>query len=535
MRRLLTAAALFLILSAPASSAAASQWQHDWLDGTVFYQVFVRSFYDSDADGVGDLRGLISKLDYLNDGNPDTTDDLGVGGLWLMPIFPSPSYHGYDATDYESIEPDYGTLADFEELLVEAERRGIRIILDFVINHTSADHPWFADAAASGSYRDWYVWSETNPGWTQPWGNGPVWHPSPVDGSYYYGLFWSGMPDLNLDNKKTRKKINKLARLWLKRGVSGFRLDAARYLIEDGPGAGQADARATHATWRGFARKIRKRFPETILVGENWSDTETIATYFGSTQAVPGGDELPLNFNFPLARAILDSVREQDRAEIARVLADMTTRYPFGVRDTPFLTNHDQRRLASELDNKTARMRVAASILMTLPGVPFVYYGEEVGLRNGKSSGDESKRTPMPWNDTPTAGFTAGEPWFPLAPGHKRTNVADQSDEASSLLSHYRDLIRARGASEALGAGSLELLNLDSPSALAFLRKQDGERVLVAINLSSNFHAISSIDLEAPKRKELYIDGNAQLTGVSGNLGLLLPPGATGIWRLTDS
>ncbi|MCP4204329.1 MAG: alpha-amylase [bacterium] len=532
MRRLTTAAVLACIAIALAAPAAAAPWRHDWLDGTVFYQVFVRSFFDSNGDGIGDLQGLTSKLDYLNDGNPATTDDLGVRGLWLMPVFSSPSYHGYDVTDYESIEPDYGELADFEELMIEAERRGIRVILDFVINHTSSQHPWFTDAAASGSFRDWYVWSDTNPGWTQPWGNGPVWHPSPVDGSYYYGLFWSGMPDLNLSHKKTRKKINKLARLWLKRGAAGLRLDAARYLVENGPGPGQADTATTHAVWRGFAKKIRKRFPEAILVGENWSDTATIASYFGSTNAVPGGDELPLNFNFPLASAVIRAVRDRDRTEIDTVLSEMAAAYPAGVRDTPFLTNHDQRRLAAELGNDAARLRTAASILLTLPGVPFVYYGEELGLGNGPTSGDESKRTPMPWDDTVSGGFTAGQPWFPLAPGHQRTNVESQTEDSRSLLSHYRGLIRARSTSPALGAGNLELLDVDNPSIMVFVRSRSSERVLIAINLSDGFQTVSGIDREAPERDEIYVDGNAQLNGASGNLGLLLPPGATGIWRL---
>jgi glycosidase len=195
---------------------AVVQWQHDWADGAVFYEVFVRSFADSDGDGIGDLRGLIERLDYLNDGDPTTDDDLGVSGLWLMPIFPSPSYHGYDVTDYESIDSDYGTLADFADLMRETERRGIRVVLDLVLNHSSSQHPWFVDSATgSGSpYRDWYVWNATNPGWTQPWGGSfPTWHLNGIDGTYYYGVFWGGMPDLNFMTPAVRAEARRLAAL----------------------------------------------------------------------------------------------------------------------------------------------------------------------------------------------------------------------------------------------------------------------------------------------------------------------------------
>ncbi len=214
-------------------------WRHGWLDGATFYQVFVRSFADSDGDGVGDLRGLTERLDYLNDGDPGTGNDLGVTGIWLMPIFESPSYHGYDVVDYEAVDREYGSLADFRALTEAAHERGIRVILDLVLNHSSSQHPWFLDSASSPASprRGWYVWRDQNPGWAPPWGGtAPTWHANPFGPGFYYGVFWSGMPDLNFASADVVDEAERLARLWLDRGAAGFRLDAVRYLIETGAG-----------------------------------------------------------------------------------------------------------------------------------------------------------------------------------------------------------------------------------------------------------------------------------------------------------
>jgi hypothetical protein len=274
---------------APADGGVA-QWRHDWARGAVFYEVFVRSFADSDGDGVGDLAGLTARLDYLNDGDPSGGSDLGVDALWLMPVFASPSYHGYDVTDYEAVEPDYGTLEDFERLVAEAHRRGVRVIVDLVVNHSSVEHPWFERACCSprSPYRSWYVWRPDDPGWTQPWGgDNPTWHRRGDE--YYYGVFWSGMPDLNWRTPALREEMKRIAALWLGRGLDGFRLDATRHLVANGPGELQNDQPETHAYLKDFAAHVRRRFPEAVLVGENWTDTETIATYYGSTERVRGG------------------------------------------------------------------------------------------------------------------------------------------------------------------------------------------------------------------------------------------------------
>jgi alpha-amylase len=512
------------------------QWQNDWARGAVFYEVFVRSFRDSDGDGKGDLRGLIEKLDYLNDGDPSTTTDLGVDALWLMPVFASPSYHGYDTIDYERINPDYGTNEDFARLVSEAHRRGIRIILDFVVNHTGSGHPWFVDSASSPSsaHRDWYVWSPADPGWTQPWGgNNPTWHA--LNGSYFYGVFWGGMPDLNFRTPAVRREIERLARLWLDRGADGFRLDAARHIVEDGGGQAQVDTPETHAYWREFASFVRTSKPEAVLVGENWTDTPIIASYFGRTAEVAGGDELPMNFDFPLADRIVSGVNAGEASGIAAKLAEIQATYPPGVIDAPFLTNHDQVRVATQVGSSPGKMRSAAAVLLTLPGAPFLYYGEEIGLQNGTTGNDEAKRTPMPWDGTAGGGFTAGMPWFPFAPGRDAANVSAQTTDPGSLLSRYRALIRARKSSAALLSGTLQLLTPASgPSrVLAFVRTQGAERVLVLHNLSDSVAAAGPYPLSVTSAEEIFADAHlGNPIGPAGTWSVSLPPRASGVWRI---
>lgn len=512
----------------------APQWANDWTRGAVFYEVFVRSFSDSDGDGRGDLNGLVSRLDYLNDGDPGTTGDLGVDAVWLMPVFRSPSYHGYDTTDYESINPEYGSTAAFDRFLAEAHRRGIRVIVDFVMNHTSSAHPWFVDSSSgpSSARRDWYVWSPTNPGWGQPWGNDPSWHSR--NGAFYYGVFWSGMPDLNFRTPAVRSEIERLARLWLDRGVDGFRLDATRHLVETGPGPGQSDTPETHAFLKEFAGSIRSSHPTAALVGENWTDTPIIATYYGSTAVVSEGDELPLNFDFPLAERIVQAVNAGDAAGIAEKIAEIQSVYPAGVGDAPFLTNHDQVRVATQFSRSIPKMKNAAAILLTLPGTPFLYYGEEIGLRNGTTNNDEAKRTPMPWDGSSGGGFTTGTPWFPFAPGHETENVASQTGDRTSLLSRYRDLIRLRHASGAIAKGNLELLTPPTSSpTLAFLRVEGAERVLVVHNLTDSFVTGGPYSVTAAGSERLFTDdGVGDPSGPSGAWRVTLAPRATAVFRL---
>lgn len=523
-------------VAAAASTAAIPQWKIEWARGAVFYEVFVRSFADSNGDGIGDLRGLTSKLDYLNDGDPATEDDLGVEALWLMPVFDSPSYHGYDTVDYEKVEPDYGTGEDFERFLAEAHRRGIRVIVDFVMNHSSAQHPWFADSASSpgSAHRDWYVWRADDPGWTQPWpggGGNRTWHAK--NGAFYYGVFWGGMPDLNFSTPAVREEIQRLAAHWLARGVDGFRLDATRHLFANGAGELQNDQPETHVFLKELSDHVRRGHPAAALVGENWTTTEKIATYFGSTAKVKNGDELPMSFNFPLSEAIVGAVRDGEAAGIAAKLEEMAELYPAGIIDAPFLTNHDMKRLATLLGNDAAKLRSAAAILLTLPGAPFLYYGEEIGLQNGPGGNDEFKRTPMPWDASTGGGFTTGKPWFGFAPGKETANVAAETGDPDSLLSHYRSLIRLRRGSPALRKGTLKLLSPGDRGTpvLAFLREVKGERLLVV-------HNVSAAEVEAGPYafKARRLDGlfGPNLDIRKGPQGWMvpIPSGATGVWRL---
>jgi glycosidase len=503
----------------------------------VFYQVFVRSFADSGSDGIGDLRGLTARLDYLNDGVPGAGDDLEVDGLWLMPINPSPSYHGYDVTDYDQVHPDYGTLQDLDALVQAAHRRGMRVIIDFVANHTSDKHPWFQESQRPGSARrDHYVWSDSDRGWKQPFGgHGPVWHRG-QHGGHYYGVFWSGMPDLNYRNPTVRDEIKRAAELWLRRGLDGLRLDAARYLIEDGPGPGLEDRPGTHAFWRELAGHLRHRHPRALLVGEVWADTPVIASYFGSTKEVPFGDELPLNFNFPLSASIVSGIREGSATALVRTLGDVARHYPRGVTDAPFLTNHDQIRIGTQLGGDPAMLRLAAAVLLTLPGVPFIYYGEELGMLNGPGNADEEKRTPMPWTAAPGGGFTTGKPWRGLAPGQAQANVATQLRDPASLLSRYRSLIRLRKRVPALSSGDLQLVEPSGGEVVAWVRRHRQDQVLVVHNFSGG-RVTRSWPLLARAREVLHADPGVTLQGPAGagTRSLELPPRTSAVLGLATA
>jgi alpha-amylase len=526
LRPTLTAALLFALSCGSTNAADRRRAVHpvpnqEWARGAVFYEVFVRSFADSNADGIGDLNGLISKLDYLNDGNPATTTDLGIDGIWLMPIFESPSYHGYDTTDYETIEKDYGSNADFQRFLQEAHRRGIRVILDLVMNHTSSEHPWFIESASSTTSpkRDWYVWSATDPGWKQPWGGDPSWHFQ--NGAYYYGVFWSGMPDLNYRHAEVKAEMFRIARRWLNAGADGYRLDATRYLVETGPGPGQADTPETHQVLKELSAEVQRTRPDAILVAENTVDSRTLATYFG--------DGL-MNFNFPLASAVMEGVNGGNANRIRATLLEITSAYPRGIIDAPFLTNHDQTRVATVLGNSAGKMRNAAAILLTLPGAPFLYYGEEVGLQNGPTSADESKRTPMPW--TASGGFTTAPPWFAYAPGLNVNNVESQTDDPRSLLSYYRNWIAARKHSAALLKGDITPLDTGA-QILAFIRDSGDERVLVVHNVSDSSVNAGPMAVSAAGLEMIFADtGVSDPSGSSGAWRIALPPRSSGAWRL---
>ena len=514
-----------------AERAAAPVDPAPWWSGAVVYQVFVRSFQDSGKDGIGDFKGLVQRLDHLNDGDPATTTDLGVDAIWLMPVFQSPSYHGYDVVDYENIEEDYGTNEEFQRFVDEAHRRGMRVILDLMLNHTSVEHPWFAESAAApdSKKRAWYVWSDTRLDWGQPWdASQPTWHGR--NGAFYYGVFWSGMPDLNFRNQEVRAESIRVAKLWLERGVDGFRLDAIRHLIEDGPGPGQSKSPDTHVYLRQFSAAVRQAKPDAVLVGEVWSTAYDIAEYYGAT----GRDELQLLFDFPLAEAMIASVKGGRAGDIEAALGMLRTAYPAAAVDAPFLANHDQIRTATQLDGDPDRLRLAAALLLTMPGIPFLYYGEEIGLQNGPGKEDEWKRTPMPWDGSRRHGFTAGKPWYRFAPGAAKANVAALSKDPKSLLARYRALIAARKASRALRLGGLELVPAPGAqgAALAFLREDGDERVLVVHNLSAEPVDTGAMTAAGAAAEPILTDGSARLVKEGAGWRATLPPRGSGIWRL---
>ncbi|MBN1639601.1 MAG: alpha-amylase [Anaerolineae bacterium] len=441
-----------------------------WWNERIFYEVFVRSFQDSDGDGIGDLAGLIERLDYLNDGDPKTSDDLGVTGLWLMPVTESPSYHGYDVTDYYAVETDYGDAATFRQLVDEAHERGIVVIVDLVINHTSNQHPWFRDAATGpdAGYRDWYVWSDEKQSYFGPWGQA-VWYPR--GDAYYYAIFWDGMPDLNYRTPAVTDEIYEVTRFWLQdMGVDGFRMDAVRHLIEDG--AQQENTPETHdwlEAWHDHYKGIR---PHALSVGEVWTRSEDVVPYVG--------DELDICFEFDLASAILDGVRGGTTSMVTSIAQKVERLYPDQQYAT-FLTNHDHERVMSQVRGDETKAKTAAAIYLTLPGVPFLYYGEEIGMSGEKP--DENIRRPMQWSGEEHAGFSTAVPWQGVNPDYRTRNVADQAGDDGSLLNTYRRLIRARSAYGALRTGSLIPVLSGSIHVFAYIRHGASEDVLVVHNL----------------------------------------------------
>jgi alpha-amylase len=463
----------------PVAPPATSLGQPGWWRNRVFAEVFVRSYADSDGDGIGDLPGLTAKLDYLNDGNPSTTDDLGVTGLWLMPTFPSPSYHGYDVTDYRGVNPDYGTIGDLKALAAAAHERGIAVILDLPLNHTSSKHPWFAESrSGAGPKADWYVWSD------QP--EGSNWHP---DGKrYYYGNFGPDLPDLNLRNPAVTAELTADARFWLTDvGVDGFRLDAAKHLIEDGTTT--ENTPETHAWWKTFRAAIEQTSPGALLLGEVWDTPQNSSSY------VP--DDLDLTFDFGLAGTEVSAAQSGDGSSAGRATAKISTLYPASGGFAAFLTNHDQDRLASQLKGDAGALRVAADLLLTGPGVPFIYYGEEIGMTGAKP--DERIRTPMRWDtSTPAAGFSTHAPWEALSEDAPSINVASESADPASLLSHYRDLIRLRAAHPAIATGAWMPVDVDAPGVVAALRSSPFETALVVTNVSATA-ATPTLSLSAGK------------------------------------
>jgi glycosidase len=523
------------LIPTPTPLSIESPQNFSWWNQNVFYEIFVRSFYDSDGDGSGDFNGVIEKLDYLNDGNPETTDDLGIQGIWLMPIYPSPTYHGYDVTNYLDVNPELGTLDDFKRLLDEAHQRGIRVVIDLPLNHTSSEHPWFQGSLTPDApYRDYYIWSDTDPAYLGPW-NQDVWHEGP-QGGYYYGVFWSGMPDLNYTNPAVVDEIDKVVEFWLDLGVDGFRLDGARYIVEEGQA--QADTPATHAYYQHLRDTVKAINPEALLLGEVWTDNFTISTY-------TKGDELDLAFDFDLANGIMTSARLANTDKVNNALTFSARLFPNG-SSAPFLTNHDMDRAMSMLEGDFDKAKNAAAMLLSAPGVPFMYYGEEVGMsgKRGNEDTDIKRRLPMQWTAGSNAGFSTGAPWTPTNPFYGKANVEAQMNDPDSLLSFYRDWIALRNHSPALLFGETTIIKSSNKSVYAIFRQSADQLVMVLLNLSAQ--PISDYELSLARSsldgsytlKPLYGDGQfAELQFSDGGFQdyrpiAELPPNARYLFQL---
>ena len=390
-----------------------------------------------------------------------------------MPIAESPSYHGYDVVDYRTVERDYGTNEDFKAFLAAAHERGIKVIVDLVMNHSSSEHPWFKDAATPGAkHDDWYVWEDEQPTWLGPGGQ-VVWHPEGE--RWFYGVFWEGMPDLNLRNPAVTAELEDVARFWLDdMGVDGFRLDAAKHLIEDGKDA-QTNTPETKAWLAGFKDSVDAVNPDALLVGEVWDPPAIAAPY------VP--DSVDMTFDFGLATGIRLALQNGRAAPLSTALGDTIAAWPAN-QNASFLT---QPRPDPDHDGARRRPRppakLAAFILLNAPGTPFVYYGEEIGMTGTKP--DERIRTPMRWTaDAPAAGFSVVEPWQPLSEDPPTVSVASQSADPDSLLTTYRDLVRLRNATPALRRGATTLVDGGAEPVIGWLRTTGEETLLVVVNVS---------------------------------------------------
>jgi alpha-amylase len=479
-----------------------------WWNDRVFYQIFVRSFYDSDGDGIGDLQGVIEKLDYLNDGDPNTTDDLGVTGIWLMPIMPSPSYHGYDVTDYYGINPEYGTEEDFQQLIDEAHQRGIAVIIDLVLNHTSSQHPWFVESQNPDSEKaDWYVWEDEDPGYRGPT-NQQVWHRR-AD-RYYYALFWSEMPDLNYRNPEVTEQMYDVSRFWLEEmGVDGFRLDAVKHFVEEG--RSQENTPATHDWMQAYYDYVRSVKSDAILAAEIWTSTNLVLPYIG--------DEVDIAFEFDLAQAMVRASSFGLPNTVKSVLLPVVEQYPEGQYGT-FLANHDQDRFMSQVRGNPEAAKLGAYMLLTLPGVPFIYYGEEIGMvgRRTLPDTDAQRRTPMQWDDSENAGFTTGTPWFEVNTDYDTVNVEAERADPDSLWNVYNDLIDLRNENEALRTGDFAEVTSDSRKVLSYLRYNADQTLLVVINMDDR--PITEYGLSLESNGLSAVTGAALLLGA----GEVTPP-----------
>ena len=478
---------------------------HWWQNGVV-YQVYPRSFKDTNHDGIGDLNGVIEKLDYLQ--------ALGVQAIWLSPFYPSPMVDfGYDVADYCNVDPIFGNLDDFDHLISETHQRGLKIIIDWVPNHTSDQHPWFIESRSSrvNPKRDWYIWRDQPNNWGSVFG-GPAWTFDRQSGQYYLHQFVSEQPELNWRNPELRAAMYETLRFWLRRGVDGFRMDVIGMILKDeelrdNPPNPDAEPNAPANDLFGrllatynmdqddvhkFIREIRgvlDEFDDRCGIGELWGELPRWVRYYGKD-----GDELHLPFNFRL-------MWEPWQADAMRRSVDaLEAALPNFAWPNYVLGNHDQPRLATRFGGQ-AQARLAAMMLLTLRGTPTLYYGDEIGMENGlippekiqdpqgKNLGAERTRdvarTPMQWDDSPFAGFSTVEPWLPVSADFQERNVKAQAADPASLLNLYQQLLHLRSETPALHGGSYAAIAVSAENCFVYRRQAQGAECIVALNFSA--------------------------------------------------
>ena len=481
-----------------------------------YYEIYLGGFYDTDKDGVGDLKGLIKKLDYLNDGDLKTKTDLGITGIWLMPIMPSPTYHKYDVTDYMAIDPKYGTMEDFEKLSKLCKERGIDLIIDLVLNHTSAQHPWFQSAIKSmriepcgqkvckyeekcrehNPYCQYYNFKQDS--------SGKGMYVVPGAGDWYYEAgFWDQMPDLNLDNPAVRDEILKISKFWIEKGVKGFRLDATTQFYAE-----NTSKNVEFLSW--FTTELKKIKPDIYMVGEAWTDESIIKDMYES--------KLPSFFNFGFSQVdgnFIKSVRMGTGATLAKDLEawqkDIRSNNPDAI-DATFLSNHDNARSAGGLGRKLVLEKMGAAVYILAPGNSFIYYGEEIGMTG--SGKDENKRQPLVWSlkdktgiAKPVAGSTNTE--LPKA------GIDQQLKDKNSLLNYYRDIIRLKDLNPEIARGTITAIDLNNESICAYMSEYNGSSVYIIHNLSKQ-----EVDINLPGDIFNNVELRGKLTADGGTIQL---------------
>jgi alpha-glucosidase len=491
------------------------QGHNEWWRDGIFYQIYPRSFQDSNADGVGDIAGIVARLPYLR--------SLGVDAVWLSPVFPSPmADFGYDISDYTGIDPLFGSIEDFDALVGAAHAAGLKLILDLVPNHTSDRHPWFIESRASrdNPKRDWYLWRDPKPdggapnNWLSEFG-GSAWTLDETTGQYYYHAFLAQQPDLNWRNPDVREAIWEVMRFWLRKGVDGFRVDVIWHLIKDAqfrdnpPNPYYSEGRPPHETILtqystdqpevhevvAEMRRVTDEFGSRVLIGEIYLPLQRLVAYYGNDLA---GAQMPFNF------ALLSTLWSARSVE--KIIAEYEAALPRGAWPNWVLGNHDRPRVASRVGQ--AQARVAAMLLLTLRGTPTLYYGDEIGMRQvaiapgqvrdpyeqnvpGIGVGRDGCRTPMQWDATPNAGFSRSTPWLPLASDFAHENVIDLDADAHSILSLYKALIRLRKQLPQLVAGAYEPVAAQG-DLLLYRRRAEGEALIIALNLGAEPASITS-------------------------------------------